>query len=210
MIPLDLFERNMAKLSSFFGKKLSSEQVLLYYDQLKDIPAEPFVDIVDGLISTHRPSPGNFPSIDDLKSGWWDWVRTHPERVHEDKSTWCDECGGRGYIEVWYKSKKVKGFVADGNMIPCWANAIVPCAMCDNYKHVFATKLYRRRWIKEELLKQGYLLHNPYWQGLKPYGVFDWKLDEIPRLIDEQRDNSDFQSRDVEDLASSFFDNIPF
>lgn len=206
MIRSDLFEKNMGKLSSFFGKKITKDQALLYYEELKNIPREAFEVIVNGLIRTKKPIPSNFPSINDLQLAWLDWLKSHPEKQVKPEPVWCSECGGRGYIEVWYRSKKVKGFVVDGHKVPAWYNSMLPCAMCEAYKDVFSHSKSIKRYTRQQTLDDGFLLHNPYWHGTKPYWKEGYVLNDEPRMVTIDRDDSEEKVRDVEALA----DGIPF
>ena len=188
---MDTFRVCVNKLADFFGKRINESQHLLYYDELKNIPTQIFEKIVSDIIRTKKPMPSNFPSIDELRQAWYVWLQAHPEKQVRVERPWCDECGGTGYIEIWFQSedKGTRGFVIDGHKVALWYNTILPCAMCNAYRDIFPHARDLKRYTREVALQEGFLLHDPYWYGTTPYWDEDYVLNDKPILITVEKDD---------------------
>ena len=119
---IENFEIALKKAESWFKKTLTSDQVETYYEHLSFIPDMAIVDIVNDLIKGTKPSPGNFPTINDMFSGWYKWQNDHPSMIHKQKKTNCLECDGHGWL--WFRPKPEEG---------CYPyEYIVGCEVCKN------------------------------------------------------------------------------
>ena len=61
------FYEGMEQLSSFFGKKLMSQQHDYYFKELSYIPKDSFMFAVRSIQKGRKPNPGNFPTIEEIQ-----------------------------------------------------------------------------------------------------------------------------------------------
>jgi hypothetical protein len=97
MIDLKDFADLLNKMATFFNKKLTDEQQLYYYRELKHIPRPCLADSVKTIIRNNKPITANFPTISELIELWHAWKRDHPEKIAKQFEP-CPDCGGYGFI----------------------------------------------------------------------------------------------------------------
>jgi hypothetical protein len=157
----ETFEKNMKNLAEWFGRKLKEKQLEIWFERVSFMPDEAFDEIVDTIIDRMR----TFPTPQQVKDLWLDWRRAHPEKLttrHE--RSFCSECSGKGYIEVWYRSEKLRYVVVDGQARPIWYSKLLPCAKCENWKSFFGgggKSRPNRLWTKSEIEAAGMALEQP-------------------------------------------------
>lgn len=145
MATFKVFKEIMTEVSRWYGKKLGEEQVEAWFKKTGHLPEEALKDIADAITNTMR----SFPTPQDFLDGWEDWKRSHPEKILWVK-TECPHCKGTGYIRYWRYSE-ISGH---------YNEHITGCGYCDAYKNLRADGIGRA--TKEEILRHGYLLENPY------------------------------------------------
>ena len=77
-IRLTDFEENIGKLVRWFKTKLNAEHTRTMYQKLQRWPVEALRFAVDEMIENKKPSPGNFPTVSELRSVMSVWVNNHP------------------------------------------------------------------------------------------------------------------------------------
>jgi len=168
------FERGMNRIAGWFHKKLSSDNIEIYYRRIGNIPDTPWEEILDNLIDETAPIPSKFPTINFLKNEWYSWQRAHPERVVKRETVPCDQCHGHGIL--WYRASDEK--INREYVYVC------RCDSCLNWKKHFPesvqTPALRTRMSLEE-------------KGLDvwPYTPIDYKIPETN--IDEMINNVGFE-----------------
>jgi hypothetical protein len=114
----------MKKAEGWFKKNLTMEQADIYFSHLDYIPDVAINDIVNGIIRNTKPMPGNFPTINDIKTGWWKWQQDNPSLVKKREKVPCEECGGRGWL--WFKTENPQTKLV--------SEYTVGCEFCNNWK----------------------------------------------------------------------------
>lgn len=142
----------MNKLEKWCRGNLTTEQVDLYFDKLSHIPGKVFEQIVDSRVSNMRPQ-SQFPSPSELLQDWHSWQGDNPQQISDRNEEECQECRGNGVLYYWIGDN---GYVC-------------ACASCENWRKAFPTRgpSVPARLTKDEILEQGWLLHNPKKMG--PY-----------------------------------------
>ncbi len=79
-----------------------------------------------------KPTPGSFPTPQQIKNGYWEWRRAHPEKTAKQGAFQqpCDECGGHGLL--WFKLPRGK--------YPFRLEYVAICAYCANWQNQFASQ----------------------------------------------------------------------
>ena len=124
-------------------KRLTDEQKDLLYEQVKNIPAAAFREIVSGFIESLRPG-SHFPSVRDFKEAWIEYLSSHPEmQAWKYESEFCDECSGKGYFVVVYKRVPLERGIVE-------YTTLFACAKCNNWKKIWG-KRPKRLWTRAEI-----------------------------------------------------------
>lgn len=151
----------MRELVAFFKANLSDDAKYQYLKQLAHIPKDAMDDISLRIISERRPSSGNFPTIQEIKSAWYDWQRDNPQKVFKpaQRIIPCDSCGGMGYLVfkgmrpyIENDEKKRKFFYAHMAQFSAW------CGDCENWKRHTNNIDGDRRYTKNFILDHGWFL----------------------------------------------------
>ncbi len=106
----------IVRLATWFGKRLTKEQIDMWLDQIKNIPSEPLRDIVTLAIESYK----TMPVPRELKSLYATWLETHPEKIIDSAYTTCSICHGRGYLIL----ERFSDFYQD------WVEICVTCGHC--------------------------------------------------------------------------------
>ena len=132
------FEEGIKKIEAW-TKRLTDVQRKLLYEELKNIPDEPFKDIVSEFVTSLRPG-SSFPSIQDFKQLWHIWLTAHPEKqAHENQNEYCPECEGTGCFDVIYRRAGRIEY-----------KTLLPCASCNNWRKIWG-KRPKRLWTRAEI-----------------------------------------------------------
>jgi hypothetical protein len=116
------------RLTNRFARKMTSEQLEIYYHRLFHIPEQPFIEIVNHFVDRARA----FPAPGDFLDQWYDWQRSHPDKMVKQTEPIepCEVCHGTGMIEYeMYEldpNDRGKGI--------WWPNFVCRCGHCENWK----------------------------------------------------------------------------
>jgi len=153
------FRDEILRLGKFYNRKMNEEQQDMWYEEIGQYPAAAVTAIFKEIKRTKK----QMPTIQDAKAAYGQWLFDNPElRVWEREN--CDECGGRGYIEAWYQSSEIKGFVINGVKHPLWYHKLCACALCNNWERIFppsGEKKPKKRWTKTSIVMAGMELEDP-------------------------------------------------
>jgi hypothetical protein len=125
------FLEAMKRMDSYFksGRQTFKDTLEEYYDYLRDIPGPVFADICKEYRKGSKPTPGYYPTPNDLLMAWQEWCRQHPERISQEYDpTPCDYCDGYGGIVAHKSPEWAKGMVYD---------YVFRCGHCENWKRRF-------------------------------------------------------------------------
>jgi hypothetical protein len=86
---------------SWFNKSEKAVNVEMWFDRVKEIPDEAFPSIVNQICDSAK----YFPTPQDVRNLFEDWLASHPEKQTVHHRTWCDDCGGTGALRVRIKEK---------------------------------------------------------------------------------------------------------
>lgn len=161
------FNDQISNLANWCNKKVSNAQLDFYWNEVKNIPDDPFEEIIKSIIRS--TAPGRLlPSPNDILKQWSQWLAVHPQhKAQEHPVTWCDECAGEGCFLVWYlpKEAELKNYLLNGKQFENYYHKYLPCSMCQNWKRVFPTRGELRPrvfYTKDRILQTGWLLEDPY------------------------------------------------
>ena len=115
----EIFTQGISSLAKWFKKKLDTEQVDVYYNRLDYIPNIAFLDIAQDLIDNTKPNPSLFPTINELKAGWWKWQLDNPSMIEKREKVECPECFDSGWL--WFKAEDPKTKIVNQFMVGCEA-----------------------------------------------------------------------------------------
>ena len=135
------FSKQMKRLDDRFksGKKLADSTAHVYYEELSDIPEEPFKIVIKKIISSGK----FYPTPDDIRGLYSEWLREHPERIISDRvDEFCAECGGKGFLE--YEIDELGHHVR-----------IAQCKYCQNYPMANGVP----KLSKQDIENLGYKIH---------------------------------------------------
>jgi hypothetical protein len=165
----EVFEQGISNLVKWFKKKLDNEQVDVYFNRLDYIPNIAFLDIVKGLINNTKPNPSLFPTINDLKSGWWKWQQDNPDMVKKPKKVDCNECAGSGWL--WFKPPAEEG---------CYPyEYIIGCENCHNRQVDIGTKRRIPLSSRDKLEAKGCEVYPYKYQSKKTYNSIEEMTQDI-------------------------------
>lgn len=163
----DLFRKHMGELGSYFKTSLTDDQKYQYQKTLQFIPGIALQDIAESLISERRPTPGNFPTINEIKRAWYEWRKMHPEKV-ERKQTQpipCDSCSSTGLISFKGPIPLAESGLRLYDFKP---TLTCICGECENWKRHVGNIDGDRRYTKQYILDQGWELW-PFTEHRKKY-----------------------------------------
>ena len=146
---LDDFEKNIKTIQAWFRKTLTKDQLEMMFHQLKYIPAAAFLDIVKDIMNEKSPNPGNFPTINQLKSAWFAWQLANPQKIQRrDETRPCDDCRGHGVLwwREWDKISKMN------------IHRVVRCASCTNWRKYWASNSKGMESTRADLEDAGHLV----------------------------------------------------
>ena len=129
------FTWGINRLKRFFSKKLNDEQEDEYFDRIKQVPNEIFLEAIDSLIDGSR----YFPTPGDIKMYWTNWQRINVARMAEQEKEPCDDCHGDGALIFWQRSKKLNNKKY---------RTLVRCRRCENWKREFG------KWVPAMTVEQ--------------------------------------------------------
>ena len=74
------FTEQFGKLIDWFrvSGTIKSQHVSLAYDKIKYYPLEALTDAVDYFLENSRPTPGGFPTLNEIMARIWIWLENHP------------------------------------------------------------------------------------------------------------------------------------
>ena len=72
------FEEHFDRLVKWFRIKMTSDQAAMSFKRIKHLPLEAFKFSVDYFIENSRPTPGNFPTINELVNKCYDFIESNP------------------------------------------------------------------------------------------------------------------------------------
>ena len=75
----DDFTREYDRLVSWFHPKMTKEMADLAYNKVKYLPFEALRFAVDYFVENSRPTPGSFPTLNELVNKIYEWLDSHPE-----------------------------------------------------------------------------------------------------------------------------------
>jgi hypothetical protein len=79
-------------------------------------------DIAERIIDEQPPTPGRFPTVNQVRQHWFSWLSNHPEKAQPEHRAPCNECDGRGFL--WGR-KLIEGMQYD---------FAFRCRYCENWK----------------------------------------------------------------------------
>lgn len=122
----------MARMDSYFktGRQTHTDVLDEYYDELNEIPEFVFAAICRDYRKNNKPSPGYFPTPNDLLKIWQEWQRQHPEKLAlEYNRESCDYCAGTGKLFGWKIPDRL-GYLA---------RYIFRCGHCGNWSYALSS-----------------------------------------------------------------------
>ena len=72
------FEEYFDQLVSWFRMKMTRENADISYDKIKFYPVEGFKYAVDFLVENGKPTPGNFPTVNEIVNLIVSWLDSNP------------------------------------------------------------------------------------------------------------------------------------
>jgi len=153
----DEFQHGFSKLMIYFKNKLVEDQVDHFFQQLRHIPSAAWHDIATRICDDRRPAQSNFPTVNEIKQGWYVWQQEHPEKILKFQPKPCDDCGSGGLL--WYD------MIWDGRKY----QVMVGCAACQNWRAHFNDVNFLRFRRRADLESQGIeVLPKRYDKLIKP------------------------------------------
>lgn len=125
----------MNRMAKFWAKRITQDQIDVYFERCQVIPDKPWWDIVDHAIDTFR----SFPSRSDLIDLWTDWQRANPDKiVRPEERKECDACDSKGYVDILFIPKWIRKKVGEQGKNPktLWDDpravyeGVVNCGVC--------------------------------------------------------------------------------
>ena len=160
------FEKNTQDLKSYFNcLGFRPEHFERYFSKLNFIPERIYKDIVSEIIETKRPTSGNFPTIRELETLFYEYKNEHPESfVFEVPQTDCNVCKGSGMVEAWRQYDDAKA----------WYRAYLACGECGNWKRTWGRSTRIAKFYNSFLLDTGHWrLDNPLIQSPNSYRAYE-------------------------------------
>lgn len=73
------FEELFDQIVKWFRMKMTRENADISYDKIKFYPVEGLEYAINFLIENGKPTPGNFPTVNDIINLIMKWLDTHPD-----------------------------------------------------------------------------------------------------------------------------------
>ena len=160
------FEKNIQALKSYFNcLGFRPEHFERYFGKLHFIPEKIFEGIVAEIIETKRPTSGNFPTIREIETFFYDYKHEHPESfISESPQTSCNTCSGSGTVGIWRHQDDWPG----------WYKTYLACGECKNWKKTWGS-LTRTLKFRNEFLHDitHWRLDNPMIQSPNSYRKYE-------------------------------------
>ncbi len=92
------FSEQMTRLCRFF-RVTATDSLKRELERLRHIPPNALSDVVDGFVTSRRPTPGQFPTVNEISMEWYQLRKDHPEKcAPTEEWTPCKGCGGSGFV----------------------------------------------------------------------------------------------------------------
>jgi hypothetical protein len=124
---LKTFTAEIKKVSDHTGKPLTSQQMKMLYEQIKEISDQAFSLIVKEMLVELKMLPSAFPTIGQFLQSWYSYKRARPSTKTQEV-TKCVHCRNTGLgtkiinDETTGQGREVMAF----------------CRACDNWRRLFA------------------------------------------------------------------------
>lgn len=163
------------------------------------------------MIEKKKPQASNFPTIEDLKTAWFQWRRDHPEQsISNFQPTKCDSCRSSGIISFKHKEPELPSGYKEMSCI---------CGDCENWRKHFNSI---EGWLclnLSQIKARGWIVW-PY-QGNRPKRTHIKPIKDLFESIPELNEESQMkrinelkqQVNNIIDLPEpnpEFDDQIPF
>jgi hypothetical protein len=150
---LDLFdfEKGFQDLCARFGKKESKGLCEIYYRRLRKIPSKVFVDIMESVIDNYK----TFPSPQDIKNAWHDWLDNHPESKVQKYIVPCQYCDGKGWLEYIATESGHAFYHKLKGLTQCRYKRIARCGHCVNWEAQEIPRSFQR-WTVDDIRRSGF------------------------------------------------------
>lgn len=140
----------LARLQGWFGKTLSTDQGTEYARVLKAWPAEAVEEIAENIIEATAPTPGRFPTIDQLRDRYHHWWASNPQKRAAYPKVDCPVCRSRdGFLHA---AQEVEGIVY---------RVTARCGACTNWLEICPECSIIPRLLPSQLESRGYYLEYP-------------------------------------------------
>ena len=73
------FKDEYDRLVTWFHPKMTKDMADLAYNKVKYLPVEALRFAVDYFIENSRPTPGSFPTLNEMVNKLYEWLDAHPE-----------------------------------------------------------------------------------------------------------------------------------
>jgi hypothetical protein len=137
----------LERLQGWFGKKLNMEQGTEYALALKAWPVEALEEIAGEIIEATAPTPGRFPTINQLQDRYYFWRAGHPGKRASYPKTDCRVC------------RSPDGFLHAAHILEGITYRVVArCSACTNWREYCPECSIIPRLSPEALEAGGYYL----------------------------------------------------
>lgn len=140
----------LERLQGWFGKKLNTEQGTEYARALKAWPVEALEEIAGQIIEATAPTPGRFPTINQLRDSYYFWRASNPSKRASYPKTDCPVC--RSHDGFLHGAFELEGITY---------RVVARCGACTNWLDACTHKSIIPRMTPEALEAQGYYLEYP-------------------------------------------------
>lgn len=206
----------MSGLIQYFKASLSDEAKHQYLKQIGYIPKVAIDEIAELIVAERRPTPANFPTIQEIKGKWYQWQKDHPDKVDRRAKAIipCDSCRGSGLLHfrgLMPCSDDGKPYWIKPQEVAAW------CGDCENWKRHANSIEGDRRYTKQYIIDKGWSLW-PYNKHPKIKGGIKDMANAIGKPVEKLSDDewnkrvSELKKQATEIAPKEYegVDDIPF